>query len=82
MVRVCSPSAAVIEPETNERGSSPIGRKTHFSSKSKELWSKGQGIVVMCEFFISLLVSFTLSRKKKKKKSKSLNEKVQELSML
>ena len=38
-------TATVSEPEANERASYPIG----ISSKRKGLWSKAQGIVVMCE---------------------------------
>ena len=38
------------DPEANERGSSLIGRRTHYSSKGKGLRSKEQGIVVMREW--------------------------------
>ena len=43
-------AAAVSESEVNERGSSLIKRRTHFSSKRKGLWSKAQGTVVMREW--------------------------------
>ena len=43
-------AAALSEPEANERGSSLIGRRTHFSSKRKGLWSKAQGIMTMREW--------------------------------
>ena len=43
-------AAAVTDPEVNERGSSLIRRRTYFSSKRKNLWSKAQGVVVMREW--------------------------------
>ena len=85
--RAAGPWQAVSEPEKNERGSSLIGRRTHFSSKRKGLWSKAQETVVMREWRnenvrCNQIFSFQTLSRNKKIYSKLFNEKGQELRKL